>query len=204
MIDLSSFSLERERLRRFCFRLTKAAIVIRDVADPKENGRIPRLAEFLQFLLTVDARRFVDPDDACADFGPSIFAFPTFNAKRDVATIIAASNGAEAIVVDYRVIEAIWPLLAPTPMRGKTSDAIKIWDREFRKRGRICAIITLDAAVRDIAIEWDGGRLLRRSGGETFDLAGRFWQEACSEIASQRCMSREAWRQKDFQTEGSA
>jgi hypothetical protein len=205
MIDVSTFLIERERLRRFCFRQTTAAIVIRDftgVLKVAEENPVSRLAEWLQFLLSVDPARFADPDDVCDDFGPSIFAYPTSNAKRDVATILKASNGYEAIIIDYRLGEAVWPLLAPQLASGKTS-SIKTWDRELRKRRRICAIVSMDAAVSDIAIQYTGGRLLRRSGGETFDLAGRFWLEAYNEIASQRCVARAAWRQNHFKTEGS-
>jgi hypothetical protein len=176
MIDVPSFITERERLKRFCFRRTKAAIVLRDVARSKDSDTLPRLAKFLQFLLTVDARRFIDPDDVCSDFGPTIFAFPTYDAKRDAATIIRAGDGSEAVVVDYRIAEAVWPLLAPTRAPG-TPRSVKIWDREMRKRGRICAVLTLDAAVDQVAIQCDGGRLLRRSGGETSILPPAFGQK---------------------------
>jgi hypothetical protein len=206
-MDIQAFRTERERLRRFCFRHTAAVIVIRDATagllKVADNDPVSRLAEWLQFLLAVDETRFVDPDDTCDDFGPSIFAYPTLNAKRDVATILAASNGFEAIIVDYRLSEIVWPLLAPQ-LAGDKRRSIKIWDRTLRKRNRFCAILSLDAATSDIAIQYDGGRLLHRSGGETFDLAGGFWGEAHSEIASHRCVSREAWRHKDFQTEGNA
>lgn len=207
MIDVSSFIIERDRLRRFCFKDMSAAIVIRDVCrggfeDPR-NNIVSRLAEWLQFLLTVDARRFADPDDTCDASGPSIFAFPTINAKQDVATILATGNGSEAIVVDYRLSEVVLPLLAPHLACDKIS-AIKIWDRTLHKRRRICAIVTCDEITDGIAIRCDGGRLLRRSSGETFDLAHRFWLDAYNDIAAQRCMRREAWRQKEFRTEGKA
>jgi hypothetical protein len=206
MIDVSSFLIERERLRRFCFRHTTAAVVISDVtalAKVAEGDPVSRLAEWLQFLLTVDATRFADPNDACDDAGPSIFAFPTFNTKRDVATILAASNGSEAIVVDYRLSEIVCPLLAPHLSTDKRR-SIKIWDRTLHKRGRICVIVTLDAAVGDVAIQYDGNRLLRRSGGDTFDLAGRFWRDAYSEIASQRCVQLDQWQRSAFDTRGNA
>jgi hypothetical protein len=207
MIDVSSFIIERDRLRRYCFQQTTAAIVIRDVCrgDVKEprNNLVSRLAEWLQFLLTVDARRFADPDDTCDDFGPTIFALPTIDAKRDVATILSASNGYEAIVVDYRFAEAVLPMFAPHLACDKRN-AIKTWDRVLRKQRRMCAIVTLDDTIDDIAVQCDGGRLLRRSTGETFDLACRFWLQAYHEIASQRCMRREAWKQRDFRTKGNA
>jgi hypothetical protein len=204
MIDVSSFVIERDRLRRFCFRRTNAALVIRDVChgglrDPRYD-LVSRMAEWLQFMLTVDAKRLADPDDTCDSFR-SIFAFPTINAKQDVATILAACNGTEAIIIDYRLSEAVLPQIAPH-LAGDKLNAIKIWDRALRKRKRICAIVTLDDVTTEIAIQCDGGRLLRRYGGETFDLAGQFWLEVHNEVASQRCMRRETWRQNDFQTEG--
>jgi hypothetical protein len=214
MIDVSSFLAERERLRSFCFRRTRAAIVIRDTchsglaqqrgfADP-QNDRVSRLAELLQFLLMVNAKRFADPDDTCPDFGPSIFALPTIDAQQDVATIMAASdNTFEAIIVDYRLSEAVLPVLAPHLVFDK-SQAVRTWNRALRKQGRIAAILTIDPETDDAAILCDGGPMLRRNDGESFDLAGSFWLGVFNEIGQQRCMRRETWRQKDFQTEGNA
>lgn len=210
MIDAAAFLFERELLRRFCFRQTKAAVVVRDtchhrgLADHPQDDPVSRIAEFLQLLLMVDAKRFADPDDLCSDFGPSIFALPTPNAKRDVATILAASDHSfEAIVVDYRVSEVVYPLIAPRLLCDKMR-AIKAWDRSLRQQRRICAILTLDRSTDDAAVMCDGGRLLRRSDGETFDLAGPFWLQVYNEIASQRCMRRAAWQQNEFQTSGNA
>jgi hypothetical protein len=94
MIDVTAFTAERERLRRFCFRRTSAAIVIRDIsACPNlPNDPVSRVAEVLQILLAVDAKRFADPDDNCENVEQSIFAFPTANAKQDVVTILRASK----------------------------------------------------------------------------------------------------------------
>lgn len=210
MIDAAAFLIERERLRRFCFRQTRSAIVIRDTchhrgsADHPQDDPVSRLAEFIQLLLMVDAKRFADPNDVCGDFGPSIFALPTPNAKRDVATILAASDHSfEAIIVDYRLSEAVYPLIAPHLGCDKMR-AIKVWDRLLRQQRRICAVLTLDGAIDAIAIQCDGGRLLRRSDGVTFDLAGQFWRHVHDDIASQACMRREAWRRKEFRTEGNA
>jgi hypothetical protein len=212
VIDIQAFQIERERLRRFCFARTKAVIVIHDVAaagsssfrDPRNDDPVSRLAEFIQLLLLVDATRFADPDDVCADFGPSLIAFPTIDARQDVATVLAASdNTFEAIIVDYRVTEAVLPVLAPHLVLNK-SNLFRTWDRELRKQRRIAAILTVDPGTDDVAIYCDGGRLLRRSSGEMFDLAGQFWLQVYNEISSQHCMRRETWRQKDFQTEGNA
>ncbi|MET3907103.1 hypothetical protein ABID59_001434 [Bradyrhizobium sp. S3.3.6] len=74
----------------------------------------------------------------------------------------------------------------------------------MRRRNSICSVVSRDAAVRDIAIQYDGSRVLRRSCGETFDLDGPFWLDVYGEIAGQRCMKRAAWQRAGFRTEGSA
>jgi len=214
MIDVAEFLAERERLRSFCFIRTKAAIVIQDVVaarsragyhrDPRDQDPVSRLAEFVQLLLMVDASRFADPDDVCADFGSSIIAFPTLDARQDVGTILAASNNSfEAIIVDFRVTEAVLPVVAPHLTLNRSS-AIRTWDRALRKQRRIAAILTADPQTDSNAILSDGGRLLRRSNGDTFDLAGPFWRRVHDEIGSQPCMHREAWRQNGFETSGTA
>lgn len=210
MIDAAAFLIERERLRRFCFPQTRSAIVIRDTCSDRSSANHPqddpvsRLAEFLQLLLMVDGRRFADPDDLCSDFGPSIFALPTSDAKRDVETILTASvHSFEAIVVDYRVSEVVYPLIAPRLLCDKMR-AIKVWDRSLRQQRRICAILTLDRSTDDTAVLCDGGRLLRRADGETFDLAGQFWLQVYNDVASQRCMRREAWERSGHEARGSA
>jgi hypothetical protein len=210
MIDATAFLIERERLRRFCFARTRGAIVIRDVTAVGstqralgEDDHVSRLAELLQILLTVDAERFADPDDSCENIAPSIFAFPSPDAKRDVATILAAASGSEPIVVDFRLIEIVWPLLAPQ-LASDITRSTKVWDRAMRKQRRLCAIVTRHMAVDDIAIKCDGGRLLRRNGGETFDLAGQFWRDVYSDIAAQPCMRREAWQRRAFKAGGNA
>jgi hypothetical protein len=205
MIDISSFITERERLRRFCFRQTSASIVLMDVGkvlnDPRDD-RVCLLAEWVQFVLSVDAERLINPDDSCDNL-PSIIAFPTANAKRDVATILAASKGAEPIIVDFRLSEVVWPLVAPH-LACDMVRSIRIWDSTLRKHKRLCAIVTRDPDIDHLAIRCDGSRLLRRSSGETFDLAGPSWLEVYNEIASQRCVSRDTWRKNDFQTKGNA
>jgi hypothetical protein len=210
MIDVSAFQVEREKLRRFCFARTRAAIVIRDVTSAStqrglgEEDHVSRLAELLQILLTVDAERFADPDDSCSNIAPSIFAFPSPDAQRDVTTILAAAKGSEPIIVDFRLIEIVWPLLAPQ-LASDITRSTKVWDRAMRKQRRVCAIVTRHPAIDDIAIQCDGAcLLLRRSGGETFDLAGRYWREVYGTIASQRCMRREEWQRSAFRTRGNA
>ncbi|SHN86746.1 hypothetical protein [Bradyrhizobium erythrophlei] len=207
MINIRAFQIERERLRRFCFRQTRAVVVIRDIAggleDPRSNP-VMLIAEWLLISLTVNAVRFADPDDCCDDLVPSVFAVPRAPiTKRDVAAALDVHQGHMPFIVDYRVGEVMWPLLSTHPT-AETLRQIKIWDRGMRQRRRIGGVVTCDAAANSIAILCDGSRVLRRSGGETFDLAGRFWREANNEIASQRCMSREAWRRKEFQTDGNA
>jgi hypothetical protein len=206
MIDISTFCTERDRLRRFCFAQTRAAIVIRDTRSNSpafgENDPVSRIAELLQILLTVDAMRFADPDDDCAHLAPSIFAFPSPDVRQDVATILAAAKGFEPIIVDFRLAEIVLPWLAPH-LAVNIARAKKVWDRAMRKQRRLCAIVTRCTAVADIAIQCDGGRLLRR-GGETFDLMGGFWREVYSDIATQRCMRRQEWQRSEFDTRGSA
>lgn len=198
MINVAEFLVERERLKRFCFVRTTAAIVIQDVAvrsalprysGPRDQDPVSRLAEFIQLLLMVDAARFADPDDLCADFGPSLTAFPTIDARRDVDTVLDASdNPFEAIIVDYRMADAVLPVMAPHLMVNK-SNAVRTWDRALRRQRRIAAILTLDP--NNGAILCDGGRLLRRSNGDTFDLAGPFWRRSYDDIGRQRCMQRQ-------------
>ena len=140
MIDVSTFLIERERLRRFCFRQTTAAIVVRDVSvsTTLPNDPVSRVALLLQILLTVDATRFADPGDPC-DYIAPIFAFPTTDAKRDVATILAASKGSEPIIVDFRLNELIWPLIAPH-LACDVARSTKVWDRTMRRERRICQL----------------------------------------------------------------
>ena len=213
MIDVSEFLAERERLRRFCFIRTRAVVVLRDAVaarldtfrdldtfrfrEPGDQDAVSRLAEFIQLLLMVDAKRFADPDDVCADFGPSLIAYPTPDERRDVDTVLTASdNSFEAIMIDYRPIEAVLPLMSP----GRPVDlprAVRTWDRALRKQRRVAAILTLNR--HDDAVMCDGGRLLRRGNSDTFDLAGPFWRRVYDEIGRQPCMRREAWRRSDFQ-----
>lgn len=106
MIDIAEFRAERERLRQFCLVRTRASIVLHDLRRPKftsfgEGDQISRIAELLQILLSVDAHRFADPDDACEDMMPSIFAFPSNDAKADAATICSAAKGVEPIIIDF-------------------------------------------------------------------------------------------------------
>src|SRR4051812_15514486 len=105
VIDIPSFLSERERLRRFCFQRTKATIVVRDVTGSLAAGEkdpATRLAEWVQFLLKVDATRIADPDDDCED-APSLFAFPTsLDTRGDVQAVVAAHRGSEHLVIDYR------------------------------------------------------------------------------------------------------
>jgi hypothetical protein len=205
MIDLSSFLIERARLRRFCFRQTTAAIVVRDVSVSATlpNDRVSRIAELLQILLTIDAARFADPDDPCDYVAPSIFAFPTTNSKQDVAAVLAVSKGAEPIIVDFRLNEMVWPLIAPH-LACDIARSTKVWDHTLRMQKRICAIVTRDVRTDDIAIRCDGSALLRQSGGKTFDLASQYWRDVYTHVAAQRCMAREAWRREAYRTEGSA
>src|SRR5438105_3775232 len=115
MMDVSAFLIERERLRRFCFHETTAVIVIRDVSGPGIPERMPatRLAEWLQFLLTVDAARFLDADDGC-DVGPSFFAVPSGPiTKRCAGATLDQCKEPVPVIVDYRIGDAIWPLIAP-------------------------------------------------------------------------------------------
>lgn len=204
MTDVSSFLTERERLRQFCLVRTRASIVLHDLRRPKltsfgEGDQISRIAELLQILLSVDADRFVDPDDACEDMMPSIFAFPSNDAKADAATICSAAKGVEPIVVDFRLTEMIAPREPPEMRR-----TVKTWDRTMRKRERFCAIVTHGDATADAAISTDGSRWLSRSDGTRFDLLNGFWWNLFVSVSSQRCMIRDAWRRCDFRTEGTA
>ena len=75
MIDIRAFQFERERLRLFCLRHTRAVVVIRDIAGGLEEARsspAARIREWLLFSLTIDATRIADPDDGCDDFAPSV------------------------------------------------------------------------------------------------------------------------------------
>lgn len=165
-----------------------------------EGDQISRIAELLQVLLSVDADRFADPDDACEDMMPSIFAFPSPDAKADASTVCAAAKGHEPIIVDFRLAEMIGPTLAPPEVRR----SIRTWDRTIKKRQRLCAIVTGSDAVVDAAIHCDGRRWLRRDDGQAFDLLDDFWRQVYANVVRQRCMIREAWRRCDFATEGNA
>jgi hypothetical protein len=207
MIDVSSFLIERQRLRRFCFRHTTAVVVIRDIAggmeDPRSNPAT-RISEWLLFSLTIDAVRFADPDDGCDDFSPSVFAVPNVPVmKRDVAAALDAHRGSMPFIVDYRVGEVIWSLLSSRTTAGTLSQ-IKLWDRGLRQRRRLGGLITSDVAADGIAILCDGSSVLRRSDGETLDIGAGFWRAASGEIASQRCVQRDQWQRSAFDVKGNA
>ena len=207
MIDIRAFQFERERLRLFCLRHTRAVVVIRDIAGGLEEARsspAARIGEWLLFSLTIDAARLADPDDGCDDFAPSVFAVPKVPiTKRDVTLALDAHRGPMPFIVDHRVSEVVSPLLYPHP-NADTLNQFKLWDRGLRQQRRLGGLITGDVAADSIAILCDGSRILRRSSGETLDIGGGFWLAASREIASQCCVQRDRWQRSAFDTQGSA
>jgi hypothetical protein len=207
MIDVSTFRIERERLRRFCFRHTKAIVVILDIAGRLEDPRsslAARIAEWLLFSLTIDAVRFADQDDGCDDLTPSVFAVPRAPmTKRDVDAALDANRGPMPFIVDYRVGEIMWPLISPQ-ITADTLHQIKLWDGGLRRRGRLGGVVTTDNATDGIAIRCDGSSVLRRADGEKLDIGNGFWRAAAGEVAAQRCMQRADWQRNAFNTKGNA
>ena len=208
MIDVSSFLIERGRLRRFCLRGTRAIIVIHDVTgraldDPRRSPAVA-IAEWLLLALTVEAERFADPDDDCDDLTPSVFAVPRMPVRqRDVAAALDAHRGPAPLIVDYRTGELMWPLLAPH-LVADTLQQIRLWDRALRQRRRIGGLVTSNAAAGNIAVAFDGSCVLRRSDGGKLDIGGDFWRAVSSEISQQRCVKLDQWQRGAFATRGNA
>jgi hypothetical protein len=209
VIDIQALEAERERLRKFCLHQgTSALIVIGDLTrcalnDPRGNPAI-HVAEWLLFALTVDAARFADSDDGCDEMVPSTFIIPTqASTKRDVGSLLEANRGLMPFIIDYRVGEALWPLIAPHQV-ADTRQQIKIWDRGLRQRLRIGGLVTCNAAADNIAIAFDGSLILRRRNGETLDVGSSLWRTATVEISRQRCLQPDQWQRRGFNTQGNA
>jgi hypothetical protein len=205
VIDIRAFQIERERLRRFCLQGTQAIIVIRDLTAPALDDPARAIAEWLLLVLTVDARRFADPDDDCDDLVPSVFAVPRMPVRqRHVAVALDAHPGPAQFIIDYRIGEVMWPLIQPQRRVADTLRQTELWDRGLRQRRRIGGLVTREAAASGIAIAFDGSFVLRRLNGEMFDINSSFWQIVTREISLQRCVARGQWKRAAFDIRGNA
>jgi hypothetical protein len=161
-----------------------------------------QLAEWLLFVATVDAERFADPEDACGG-EPSCFVIPDRPiTRRAVLATLDACQGGMPFVVDYRMGDAMWPMIAPHLVPDALQQ-ISVWDRGLRQRRRVGGLVTFATAADDVAIVFDGSSVLRRGNGETLDL-GQFWNASVSEIEAQPCVLRDRWRRHAFDTRGNA